>query len=137
MSQEAINAVVRFSFIVLVPCLIIFAIVILIKIFKKTGEMNSNREKSIKATQTNTRIVSKRENVVLNPNSTMTFYYIEVEDNLEFRVEKSIYDSVNANDIVKIVYSSGNLDDIYVIESSNESSIPKTTYSGHFTDNKK
>lgn len=137
MSQEAINAVVRFSFVVLVPCLIIFAIVILIKIFKKTAGMNSNREKSSKATQTNTRIVSKRENVVLNPNSTMTFYYIEVEDNLEFRVEKSIYDSVNVNDIVKIVYSSGNLDDIYVIESSNESSIPKTTYSGHFTDNKK
>ena len=75
MSQEAINAIIRFSFIVLVPCLIIFAIVILIRIFKKASVSNSEREKTNCSTTITTKVVRKRENVVLNPNSTMTFYY--------------------------------------------------------------
>ncbi len=137
MPQEAINAIVRFSFIILVPCLFIFAVVLLIRVFRNASSSNSGRQKPECNTQLTTRIVSKRENVVLNPNSTMTFYYIEVEDSLEFRVEKHIYDSVDANDLVKILYSAGNLVELYIIEKSNESAIPNTTYSGHFTDNKK
>lgn len=137
MPQEAINAIIRFSFIILVPCLIIFAVVILIRVFRNASSSNLEREKAKCNTAVTTRVVSKRENVVLNPNSTMTFYYIEFEDNLEFRVEKNIFDSVDANDLVKISYSAGNLVEMYIVEKSNDSTIPNTTYSGHFTDNRK
>lgn len=138
MSQEVITAIIRFAFILAIPCLVFLSIVVLIRVFRGASSSNEGREKAqCNTTVTRARIVSKRENVVLNPYSTMTFYYIEIEDNLEFRVEKSIYDSVNSNDIVKIIYSAGNLIELYVVESANENTIPKTTYSGHFTDNKK
>ncbi len=134
MSQEAITAIIRFVFILAIPCLVIFAIVVLIKIFKNASSSGEGREKAQCNTTITTKILSKRENVVLNPYSTMTFYYLKVEDNMEFRVEKQIYDSVSSNDIVKITYSAGNLLELYIIESANENTIPKTTFSGHFTD---
>ena len=137
MSQEAITALIRFVFILAIPCLAVFAVVLLIRIFRSANSSNEGREKAQCHTTITTKIVSKRENTVLNPYSTMTFYYIEVEDNMEFRVERQIYDSVSSNDIVKITYSAGNLTELYIIESANESTIPKTTFSGHFTDNKK
>ena len=114
---------------------VVAALVVLFRVFVMPAIANSGEKK--KLITTDTKVISKRENLIGAGVGEATVYYVMFEDCLELRVPHKIYDKVNAGDTVRLTYAGEKFEELYVLDESKEKSITKIKNTVYFTDTDK
>ena len=134
--NDIISAILLILIFFVIPIvMLVLGIVLLVRVFMPSV-VSTGRKATTYTVQS--RVLERREHHINSINGNIKYYYVtfalEQNDKIELKVSKSIFNSIDFDDIVKLTYAGERFKNLEIIKKSGKKTQPTFTSGTNMTD---
>lgn len=134
--NDIISAILLILIFFVIPIvMLVLGIVLLVRVFMPSV-VSTGRKATTYTVQS--RVLERREHHINSIHGNIKYYYVtfalEQNDKIELKVSKSIFDSIDFDDIVKLTYAGERFKNLEIIKKSGKKTQPTFTSGTNMTD---
>lgn len=134
--NDIISAILLILIFFVIPIvMLVLGIVLLVRVFMPSV-VSTGRKATTYTVQS--RVLERREHHINSIHGNIKYYYVtfalEQNDKIELKVSKSIFNSIDFDDIVKLTYAGERFKNLEIIEKSGKKTQPTFTSGTNMTD---
>lgn len=134
--NDIISAILLILIFFVIPIvMLVLGIVLLVRVFMPSV-VSTGRKATAYTVQS--RVLERREHHINSIHGNIKYYYVtfalEQNDKIELKVSKSIFNSIDFDDIVKLTYAGERFKNLEIIEKSGKKTQPTFTSGTNMTD---